>query len=178
MRRAPAKLVAIVLAAVAVSGTGIAVASAQPSAPASHRGAEHFTLMFTSTRTGDGSISASIIASGLFTDGGTINLPSVGHSAEMKLGAGTIRLTTTAGGGGPGRNRATCLTTLSGHGTYKLSRGTGKYVGIRGTGRFTATDRSVARRKHNGSCAFNRTPLAVEGIANFSGSATLRHGPA
>ena len=63
----------------------------------------------------------------------------------------------------------------SGHGTYKLSRGTGKYVGIRGTGRFTATDRSVARRKHNGSCAFNQTPLAVEGIANFSGSATLGH---
>jgi hypothetical protein len=172
MRLAPAKLAAIVLVAIAVSGTGIAVASAQPSAPASHRGAEHFTLMFTSTRTG--SISASVIATGLFTDGGTISLPAMGHSAGMKLGAGTIRLTTTAGGGGGRPNRATCLITLSSHGTYRLSRGTGKYVGIRGTGRFTAAERSVAHRKRNGSCAFNRTPLVVEGIANFSGPVTLR----
>ncbi len=169
MRRAPAKLIAIVLAAVTVTGTGIAAASAQPSAPASHRGTEHFTFMLTS-RTGVGSV----IATGLFTDGGTMNLFGEGPSNEMKLGAGTIRVTPN----GHPRSKtdlATCLTTISERGTYKLSHGTGRYAGIRGSGHFTATDHTLSHHNHNGSCITSRPPLALQVMITLSGSATLRH---
>lgn len=172
MRRAPVKLVAIVLAAIAVSGTGIAVASAQPSASASHRGAEHFTFMFASTRTSLGSV----IATGLFTDGGTMNLSLLEPSVEMKLGAGTIRFTPTSHGGPSSKtNLATCLTTVSERGSYKLSRGTGRYAGIRGSGRFAVTDRFVSHHKRDGGCVTSRPPLADQTIFTLSGSATLRH---
>ena len=62
--------IAIVLAALTVSGAAVARASAQRSASASHRGTEHLTCIFTATRTGEGSL----IAAGLFTDGGAINI--------------------------------------------------------------------------------------------------------
>jgi hypothetical protein len=169
MRRAPAKLIAIVLAAITVTGTGIAAASAQPSASASHRGTEHFTFMLTS-RTGVGSV----IATGLFTDGGTMNLFGEGPSSEVKLGAGTIRVTPN-GHPSSKSDLATCLTTISERGTYKLSRGTGRYAGIRGSGHFTATDHTLSRRNHNGGCITDRPPLALQVIITFSGSATLRH---
>jgi hypothetical protein len=170
MRRAPAKLIAIILAVIAASGIGIVAASAQPSAPASHHGTEHVTFMLTSS-TGVGSI----IATGLFTDGGTMGLFSTGPSAEMKLGGGTIWITPT---GRPGfsskTDLATCLRTLSEHGTYKLSHGTGRFAGIHGSGHFTATDRTVSHHKRNGGCVTNHHPLAIQAIITFSGPATLR----
>jgi hypothetical protein len=172
MRGVPAKFIAVVAAALAVSGTGIAAASVSPSASASHRGTERFTFMLSSA-TGVGSV----IATGLFTDGGTMNIFSEGPSGEMKLGAGTIRLSTA-----PSRasfrsktNFATCLTTWSERGSYKLSGGTGRYAGIRGSGRFTITDRIVQRHKQGGGCGFSRSPLAVQAIFTLTGSATL-HG--
>lgn len=172
MRRAPAKLIAIVLAVLIASGTGIAAASGQPSAAASHHGTEHFTLILTSTRTDVGSV----IATGLFTDGGTINLFSKGPSVEVKLGAGTIRLTPISHSGPSSKtNPATCLTTTSERGTYRLSHGTGRYAGIHGSGRFTAIDRELSHHKRGGGCATNRSPLAVQAILTFSGAATLQN---
>jgi hypothetical protein len=168
MRRAPAQLTALVLAAITVTATSIAAASAQPSASASHRGTEHFTFMLTS-RTGAGSA----IATGLFTDGGTMKLFGEGPSAEMKLGAGTIRFTP-HGHPSSRPTLATCLTTISERGTYKLSHGTGRYAGIRGSGHFTATDHALSHHNHNGGCTTDRPPLALQVIITFSGSATLR----
>lgn len=171
MRRAPAKLIAIILAVIAASGMGIAAAAAEPSVPASPGSTEHFTFMLTST-TGVGSI----IATGQFTDGGTMNLFSAGPSSEAKLGGGTIRITPS---GRPAfsskTDLATCLRSLSEHGTYRLSHGTGRFAGIRGSGHFTATDRVVSHHKRNGGCVSNRHPLAIQAIITFSGPATLRH---
>jgi hypothetical protein len=130
MRRVPARLIAIGFAALAVTGTGIAGASVQPSASASHHGTERITLMLTSAKG-----IASVIATGLFTDGGTVNVFSAGPSAELKLEAGTIRLDPTSHVGPSSRTSpGTCLTTVTERGTYKLSRGTGRYAGIRGYG--------------------------------------------
>jgi hypothetical protein len=55
-------------------------ASAESSAPASRHGTERFTLIITSTTTGIGNV----IATGVFTDGGTMNLFSGRRSVEMK----------------------------------------------------------------------------------------------
>jgi hypothetical protein len=171
MRRAPAKLLAIVLAAITLSGIGIAAASAQPSAPASHHGTEHFTFMLTSTP-GVGSV----IATGMFTDGGTMNLFSGGPSAEMKLGAGTIKVTPSSRRGPTSKtNDATCLTTTSERGTYRLSHGTGRFAGIHGSGRFTAIDHVVSHHKRGGGCVSNRPPLAFQAIITLSGPVTLRN---
>lgn len=166
--RSPAKLIAVALAAVAVSGTGIAAATAQRPASGSHRSTEKFTWMLSST-TGV----ASVIATGKFVDGGTINPYAGGPYLTMKLGAGTIRLTSTTTRLYIKTNRATCLTTHSEHGSYKLIGGTGKYAGIRGSGRFTFTVRFVSHHKHGGGCATSRHPLAIQGIFTYSGSATL-----
>ncbi len=171
MRRAPAKLIAIIVAVIAASGTGIAAASAQAPAAASRHGAEHFTIILTSTRSGV----TSVIATGLFTDGGTLNLFSRGPSAEMKLGNGTIRLTPGSHRGPSSKtNPATCLTTTTERGTYKLSHGTGRYTGIRGSGHFAIIDRVLSHHKRGGACVTTRPPIAVQAILTFSGSATLR----
>jgi hypothetical protein len=169
MRRAPARFAATVLTTLALSSAGIAAASAQLSPAATHRRAEHFTFVFTSTSPGE----ASVIATGLFTDGGTINIFTNGPSAAMKLGAGTIRLTAASQGVESKTNPVTCLTTVTGRGTYNLGHGTGKYVGIRGSGHYTVLDHVVSRREPGGGCVTTRSPLAVQAIFNFSGWATL-----
>jgi hypothetical protein len=169
MIRVPVRLAAIAVAATAISLTCITAASAGPSPGASERGTEHFTFMVTLTGTGV----ASVIATGLFTDGGSVDLGSAGP-LKMKLGAGTIRLTTTNEvGSGVKYNRKTCLQTLTGRGIYRLSHGTGKYAGIHGSGSFTTTIRSVLPRRASGACATGRRPLAFQGVVTLSGPATL-----
>ena len=170
MLRAPAKVIAAAAAAVAISGATITVAYARPAMPGLRHGSERITIMATVAKTSE----ASIIATGVFTDGGTINIGVRGRSAEMKLGGGTIRLTTTGGSGrGAEINHKTCLTTLTASGTYRLSDGTGKYAGIRGSGHFSTAARSVSPRKRDGSCALSRE-LAYQAVVTLTGPATLR----
>jgi hypothetical protein len=173
MLRALAKVIAAVAAA-AIGGATITAASAHMSTSASRHGREHFTLMAVLARTADARIEASIIGTGLFTDGGTIDIGKRGRSAVMKLGRGTIRLTTTGGSGSVTKvNSSTCLTTQTGSGTYKLGHGTGRYAGIGGSGHFTTTVHFVSARKRDGSCVVNRE-LAYQAVVTLTGTATLR----
>jgi hypothetical protein len=168
-----AKVIAAVAVA-AIGGASVTAESAHMPVSASRHGSEHFTFMATFVKAGDGRIGASIIATGLFTDGGTINLHTLRRSAQMKLGRGTIRLTTTGGSGtGTKVNPSTCLTTLTSSGTYKLSHGTGRYAGIGGSGHFTAAVHSVLARKRDGTCVLNRD-LAYQAVVTLTGTATLR----
>lgn len=174
MLRVPAKVFAAAVTAAAVGGATIAAASAHMSISAARHGREHFTLMAALPRRADASIDASIIGTGLFTDGGTIEITKRASSAVMKLGRGTIRLTTTGGSGGVfTANPSTCLTTKTARGTYKLSRGTGKYAGISGSGHFTTTVHFVSARSPNGSCSPNRE-LAYQAVLTLTGTTTLR----
>jgi hypothetical protein len=173
MLRAPAKVIAAAVTAAAIGGTTITAASAHVSISASRHGREHFTLMAALARTADASIEASIIGTGLFTDGGTIDISKRARSAEMKLGRGTIRLTTTGGSGSVSNVKpSTCLTTQTASGTYKLSQGTGKYAGISGSGHFTTTVHFVLARYRDGSCSLNRE-LAYQAVVTLTGTATL-----
>jgi hypothetical protein len=174
MLRAPAKVIAAAVTAAAIGGATITAASADVSMSAARHGREHFTLMAALARTADASFDASIIGTGLFTDGGTIHIGKRASSAEMKLGRGTIRLTTTIGSGGIfNANPSTCLTTQTASGTYKLSRGTGRYAGISGSGHFTTTVHFVSARNRDGSCSQNRE-LAYQAVVTLTGTATLR----
>src|SRR5215472_11127589 len=70
MLRAPVKVIAAAVTAAAIGGATITAASARMSISAARHGREHFTLMAALARTADASIHASIIGTGLFTDGG------------------------------------------------------------------------------------------------------------
>jgi hypothetical protein len=90
MHLASAKMAAVIVAA-AISGTTIAVASTHSSQPSSRHGSEHFLAVTTSPAAPQGSV----IATGLFTDGGTFRLFSRSPFIVLRLGAGTIRVTGT-----------------------------------------------------------------------------------
>jgi hypothetical protein len=165
MVRIAARLLAAFLAAVAIGGTGMAVASAGPAGSSRH-GTEEFVLMDSSTR----SLVFSVIATGLFTDGGAINIDSA--KGEAKLGAGTFRVHTKTGPARQKLNSATCLRTITARGTYTLSDGTGRYAGISGSGRFITSGRIVFPRTAHGTCASSH-PLAFQGIITLHGPVTL-----
>jgi hypothetical protein len=164
-RTAAAVLIALV-AAITVGGVSTAAALGAPAHSSTH-GAERFVFVGTSVKTG----LFSVIATGLFTDGGTINIFS--SKPEIRLGAGTLRFRDMDKRGRVRLNRATCLLTIAGHGTYTLSHGTGKYAGVSGAGRFSTIGRAVERRKADGTCASSH-PLAFQGIVTLTGSVTER----
>ncbi len=163
-RTAVAVMTALVAAATA--GGANAAAASGALAHSSRHGAERLVFVGTSTKSGV----FSVIATGLFTDGGTVNIFS--PKPELRLGAGTLRFRDKEGPGKIRFDRATCLLTITGHGTYKLSHGTGKYVRFTGAGRFTTTGRAVYPRKANGTCASSH-PLAFQGIITLTGTVSV-----
>jgi hypothetical protein len=171
MFRNAARFLAALIAAATVTVASIAVASAGP-ARSSRHGPEHLVFMDASTK----SSLFSVIATGLFTDGGTINIES---PAEVRLGSGTFRLHTKVGPGKYKLNRATCMITITGRGTYTLSHGTGRYAGITGSGQLVTSGRQVFPRKADGTCSVTSVsptphPLAFQAIVTLNGPVTLR----
>lgn len=164
-RTAVAVLTALIASAT-VSGASVAAASGATSHSSRH-GPERFALVGTSTKSG----LFSVIATGLFTDGGTVNI--FASRPTIKLGAGTLRFHDVDRPGKVTFNKATCLETITGRGTYKLSHGTGKYAGISGSGRFVTVGHAVFRHKPSGTCATSR-PLAFQGTITLTGSVTER----
>jgi len=163
-RRTLLGLPAVVLAAtVAVAG---AAAAATTQAGSARPGTEHIVVMGASTS----SSVDSVIATGAFTAGGSINLGA--NTGKVTLGGGTLTLVPSFG---PSRHRfdaATCLLTISGRGTYTLGRGTGQYAGIRASGRFTISIRQVNARLADGKCSATRA-LAYQGVITGSGPVTF-----
>lgn len=165
MLRIAGNIVAASLAIAVIGGSSMAYAAAQPSRSARH-GAEKLVLMGTSTK----SATVSVIATGLINDGGVTRLTS--NQSEVRLGSGTFRLSSKTG---PAKNRfnaATCVTTITGGGTYTLSHGTGKYAHITGSGHFVTSGQSVFPRKAGGACSISH-PLAVQVIITLRGPVTL-----
>ncbi len=105
----------------------------------------------------------------MITDGSSINIAA--HSGQVKLGAGTLTVQPKFGKMTQTFNKRTCLLTIAGRGTYTIVKGTRKYAGITGSGRFTLVDRQVNARKANGTCASRA--LAFQGVLTLTGSTTL-----
>ena len=57
--------------------------------------------------------------------------------------------------------------------TYKISRGTGKYAGISGTGHATLSDLEITARDAHGACSLTKTLLAQQVFARGQGPVTL-----
>lgn len=154
-------------AVAAVAVTGITAASATPRSQPAVSGTEHVQIMSTSTT----SQTASAIAYGVFTAGGTAKLGS-GRAGTVAFPSGTIKLSHHAGKGTMHFSPKTCLTMISQPGTYKITGGTGKYAGITGHGSYTLSFTFIAVRRA-GKCSTAAPPLAQQELLRLSGPVHL-----
>jgi hypothetical protein len=138
IKRAIALLAAAGL--VALAATGVAAAAA--SSGRSHT--EHWIAESTNPV----SATATLIARGPLTVGGTVNLDT-GH---VKLPGGTLKLAHHQLHGTNVESASTCLSTLTSSGTYKVTHGTGKYRHVTGHGRYKLVAYAV-EKKVNGKCS-------------------------
>jgi hypothetical protein len=139
--------------------TGIALGSGAS-------GTEHFSFISTST-TNESKYSA--IATGPITAGGTAEL--TGSKGTIVLPAGTINLTSKmTGAPTESGSMQKCLSVFSEKGTYTLTRGTGAYKGISGSGRFSLKSTGVGMSKH-GKCDISPSskPVASQSVITASG---------
>jgi hypothetical protein len=157
----------VITTAGAVAVSGITAASA-----ASHgvSGIEHLRLMTTSAT----SNRATIIATGVFTTGGA-DLTSSGPNGTdlVKVAGGTFKIKHRDGRIKQTLDPRTCLMSVSGPGTYKISGGTGKYAGIRGSGKFVLSIMAIAARDSHGKCSMAKAPLVWQQIITAQGPVSL-----
>jgi hypothetical protein len=156
--------------AVAVAGaiavTGVTAASAAQRSIPAVSGTEHFQLVTTSATSSTGRV----IAYGVFT------APAVDHMGnsvdKFVFRSGSFKVKHSPGKGPQSFNPKTCLMTISQHGTYKISGGTGAYRGISGHGTYHFTLLLIGARS-KGKCSQSKPPVAVEEIITASGPVTL-----
>ena len=165
MRKSVATLVGAAATVAMISGAGLASASPRPAAART----EHFQVMstsFTASR-------SSLVAYGGFTAGG-IDVQHRSGTDTFTFAAGSFRVTHKITGGHQHFSLANCLLAVSQHGTYKLSTGTGRYAGIRGSGRVTISLIAVGRRNSHGTCETSPfKPITSQTILTGQGPVTL-----
>jgi hypothetical protein len=152
------KIAAVGTAAAAIlsSGIGLAAANASTAAPAKS-GTEHLSLMSTQPS----GARAVIIASGVFTAGG---VDITGNTTDkVVLPGGTFKIVHK---GNPhvvkqSFNPQTCLSDFVGTAPFTITKGTGKYKGISGSGHARITYYFIAKRS-KGKCNPNANPAVVE----------------
>ena len=157
MRRALSAAIGAVSLAAVVAGTSVTAASASVTTVRT----EHFRFVSVSA----GSNRASAIGWGVFTAGGTINI----NSGHVRFPGGTFRAIHHRTSMTSELNRRTCLLVSVGHGTYKLTHGTGKYRHISGLGTYTSRVRAVLARNARGRCSQSKRPSAFQQIVNARG---------
>jgi hypothetical protein len=157
IKRTAALIAAAGMAALAVTAATAAAASSTPS------GIEHWTVESTNPV----SATATLIAHGPLTVGGTINLET-GH---VRLPGGTLQLSHHQVWGTQGQSAKTCLATLTSSGTYTVTKGTGSYKNVKGHGTYTLTAYAIVK-KANGHCATKVVPYAQTELLTASGPLT------
>lgn len=152
-----------VVAAAALAVTGFTAASASS---AGVSGTEYVQLMSTSAT----STTESVIVHGVFTDYG---VDYSGNTVDtIVLQKGSFKVAHSQGTGPQYFNPRTCLNVIDQHGTYKIFHGTGKYAGIRGSGRYHLSLLFIAARV-SGKCSQTAPPVAFQEIITASGPVSL-----
>jgi hypothetical protein len=162
------RIASIATAAGSITAAGAAafwLAVPAAASPVGAVGTENVQIVNTSAT----SSTASVIATGVFTDGGVDNM---GNKVDtIVLSNGSFKVAHR----GPSTqhfNPATCLLTVLGHGTFKISGGTGAYAKISGTGKYALKIQAVAP-KVAGKCSQKQAPLAFQQIIKGSGKVSL-----
>ena len=156
IKRTAAVLAAAGIAALAVTGATVAAASSARS------GTEHWIVESTNAV----SATATLIARGPLTIGGTINLET-GH---VKLPGGTLTLSHHQVHGANGESPRTCLATLISRGTYRVTGGTGRYRRVTGHGTYRLVAYAIVK-KVNGKCS-KSVPYAQTELLTATGPLT------
>jgi hypothetical protein len=160
--RKPVKLALAVTAAAVTATAGIAAASAAPTASHTASGTEHIQVMSASTGSGP----ASVIARGVFTAAGQVRLGDA-KVVTIRFPGGTVVLSHKQAHGAQHFSPASCLSLVSQSGSYRITRGTGRYAGISGHGTYRLSLEIVGARAH-GQCSSGR-PLAQQELLQLSG---------
>jgi hypothetical protein len=130
-------------------------------------GTEHFQIMTTSAT----SSTASVIAWGVFTAGG---VDHQGNSVDtFVFPGGTVKVKHSPGTGPQTFNPKTCLMTISLHGTYTVQGGSGKFKGITGHGKYTASIIFIGAKNKAGKCSQTAAPVAFQQVIDATGPVTL-----
>jgi hypothetical protein len=156
-----------VAVAAAIALTGTAAASASPRAAGAAAATEHVQIMSTSTK----SAPQVVIASGVFTAAGHARLGSAAVG-KLVFPGGTIKVSHKPAKSSQHFNPATCLSSISQSGTYKLLSGTRRYAGLRGHGTYRLSVLIVAARVH-GTCSSAKPPVAEQELLELTGPAHL-----
>ena len=114
---------------------------------------------------------SSIIATGVFTAGGTSTATS-GTATTVTFPNGTFVINHSKGTGTHSFNPKTCLFKGNVKGTYTLGGGTGAYANLSGTGTYQATILGVAA-KSGGTCSAKLPPTASQQLIRASGPVSL-----
>jgi hypothetical protein len=129
-------------------------------------GTENFQLMSTSAT----SNTASVIASGVFTAGGTDHMGS--KVDTLVFPTGSFKVAHSKGTGSQKLNPKTCLATASLRGTVALSGGTGAYKGISGKGTYQLSELAIFA-KSGGKCTMKKPPTAFQLIIKATAAVKL-----
>jgi hypothetical protein len=169
MFRTSAVIIAAIAAATVMSSA--AMASAASSAPAGTRTAsstEHFQEEATSAT----SATARVIAYGVFTAAGTDTENNNGTDT-FRFRGGSFLVTSKFTLMRERLDAATCLLTQTLKDAYRMSRGTGRYAGIKGSGQAIVSDLEILARGAHGSCSTSKAPSAQLLYAVGQGPVTL-----
>jgi hypothetical protein len=162
------RIVSIATAAASVmAAAAVALWLAVPAGASSSAvtGTENFQIVSTSAT----SSTASVIAAGVFTDGG---VDHTGNKVDtFVLANGSFKVAHK----GPSTahvNPKTCLLTVVGHGTFKISGGTGAYAKISGAGTYKLNILAIAA-KVAGKCSQKKPPTSFQQIVKATGKVSL-----
>jgi len=164
MRKTLAAMIGAVSVTAVLGGASLAAASARTAVS----GTEHFQFMTTSAT----SKTSSIIATGVFTAGGT-STDTSNTTATVKFPNGTFVITHSKGTGTVNFNPKTCLLKGNLKGTYKLGSGTGAYAHLSGSGTFQVSVLGVGA-KSGGKCSQTLPLVAFQQVIRASGPVSLR----
>lgn len=160
MRRKLTASIMVILAIMTMGGAGTATASARPADGRT----EHLRIMSTRAR----AARKSVIVTGAFTSGG-YDIPAA-VTDTVVFPDGTFKFTHVRHSGTETFNPSTCLLTESERGTFTISRGTGKYAGIRGSGEFVTSIVAVTAKNAAGRCTHLQAPGTFQEITTAGGT--------
>lgn len=157
---------AALAASLAMTGTSLAAAGPARSAPAAKTGTEYLQEMSYSAT----SPVNHVIAHGVFTAAGTDT--QHGLTDVLKFPGGTMTITIKVTSAHHHADPGTCASTLVLDVTYKITKGTGKFAGVTGSGHATNTALTLAAQTAHG-CSTSKA-IAQQSLVTASGPVTLR----
>jgi hypothetical protein len=170
---------AAMLGAVIATVVGLAVpagASSLAARPAAVTGTEHFQVMNTST---SNSPNSPLIAWGVFTAAG-VDRQISSNAAGTKgvdtfiFANGKFNVNHTAKTQRQSFNAKTCFFSFSETGVFTLSRGTGKYKGISGSGKYALSVIGIGPKLKSGACNPSQNARSIAQQQEIAGTASVK----